>query len=262
MAVASSPETGWEADGVSDVPSIHAVTDAVAVCHPDFLLTAARNMRALGDRGALHLRASTLPARLLHDIAVKLAVLQSETDCWLVINDRVDIALAVGARGAQLTSRSLSVSDAREVAPGIRIGASVHSAAEARSAERSGADWCIAGNVFATPSHPDREGGRLAFVRDIVAAVSIPVIAIGGVTPEDVASLLDAGAHGIATIRGAGWDGRTRVDTEPMATVLDARSPLSPGNPLGRYISEYDAYRRGERRDNPHDQRRPPRNTG
>ena len=247
---------------MSDVPVIHAVTDSAAVCRPDFLHTAERNMRALGSRGAVHLRGHMLPAKLLHGLAEKLADLQADTGCWLVVNDRVDIAAAVGARGVQLTSRSMTVRDARAVAPRQRVGTSIHTLQEALDSERDGADWCVAGNIFPTPSHPDRDGAKESFVRDLVGAVSIPVIAIGGVEAEDIPALLDAGAWGVATIRGSGWDGRTEsIAPEAHATVLDARAGTSPVSPLARYISTYDAYRRGQRSAQPHDQRRPPGNS-
>lgn len=241
-----------------EIPIFHAVTDAASVARPGFLDIAARNMRAMGSRGAIHLRAALLPARLVHDLAVELVVIQQETGCWLVVNDRIDIALAVGARAVQLTSRSLAVADAKRIARGIPVGASVHSIADAEAAERAGADWCIAGNVFPTPSHPERQGGHATFIRAITAAVSIPVIAIGGVTPDDVRVLLDSGAYGVATIRGAGWDASTTEQAERTETVLNAHSVGSPAGALAGYISEYDAYRRGEGRNDPHDQRRNP----
>lgn len=210
-------------------------------------------MQAFGARIAIQLRAPMLPAKIVYDVAEALARFQSDTGSWLIVNDRVDIALAVGAKGIQLTSKSMTVEDARIAAPGATIGASVHSVEEAIQAQKAGAAWCVAGNVFATATHPGRPGRRIEFIHEIAKAVSIPVIAIGGVKPRDVGLLLEAGAYGIATIRGAGWSesADTRYD-EPLATVLGAQRESGPVIPLSHYIWEYDAYRGDERRDHAH----------
>ena len=92
--------------------------------------------------------------------------------------------------------------DVQAIAPVLRIGASVHSADEARDAESAGADWCVAGHVFETPSHPGVPRRESTFISDVVAAVTFPVIAIGGIRPEHVRSLVHRGAHGVAAIRG------------------------------------------------------------
>jgi thiamine-phosphate diphosphorylase len=159
-------------------------------------------MRALGPRGAVHLRARIVPSVRLLALATALAEAQEETGCWLVANDRVDLALAVDAAGAQLTSRSLAVADARRIAPDLALGASVHDAEQARAAEREGADWVVAGHVFETASHPGAAGRGMSFLAAVREATTLPIVAIGGIAPEHVPRLLDAGAHGVAAIRG------------------------------------------------------------
>lgn len=159
-------------------------------------------MRALGERGALHLRARWMPAASTYEVAVMLRESQESTGCWLVVYDRVDIALASGARAAQLTTRSLSSAQARIVAPHLPLGASVHSVEEAVEAAGAGADWVVAGHVFGTPSHPGQPGRGAQLVRSISAATPIPCIAIGGIRPRHVPRLRAAGAHGVAVIRG------------------------------------------------------------
>ncbi len=192
-------------------------------------------MRALGPRGAVHLRANAASGRRLFDLATELAHYQTTTGAWLVINDRVDVALCVGARAVQLTTRSLTLADARQAvhvahaqsAP-IAIGASVHSVEEARASSEKAEDgmpaWLVAGHVFPTPSHPGAPERGASFLADICAAVPIPVIAIGGVRPTHMRQLLAAGAHGVAVIRGI-WHA---VDAERAAAD---------------YLSAYDAVR-------------------
>ena len=187
------------------IPIVHAVTSDEIVARADFLDVACAVMSALGARGALHLRAGRATAARLQALAAGLEAAQAVTGAWLVVNDRLDLALACRARGAQLTSRSLRVADARRAAPALAVGASVHSLAEARAAAEEGASWLVAGHVFATTTHPGEEGRGLPFVRAVAAAVDVPIVAIGGVKPEHCAVLRQAGAYGLAVIRGI-WD--------------------------------------------------------
>ena len=187
------------------VPLVHAVTTDEVVGRADFVDVACAVMGALGPRGALHLRASRMSGGRLQALGETLAAAQLVTGAWLVVNDRVDVALAVGARGAQLTSRSLAAADARRAAPTLAIGASVHAVREGVEAAQGGADWLVAGQVFASPAHPGDDGRGMTFVESLVAAVRVPVIAIGGVRPQHCRALRLAGVHGVAVIRGI-WD--------------------------------------------------------
>jgi thiamine-phosphate diphosphorylase len=187
------------------LPVIHAVTSDEIVLRDDFIDVACAVMAKLGPRGALHLRAGRISAARLQTLAGGLEAAQAITGAWLVVNDRIDLALGARARGAQLTSRSLRVADARRAAPELALGASVHSLEEARVATSEGATWLVAGHVFATSSHPGEEGRGLPFVRALAAAVTIPIVAIGGVRPEHCRVLRASGAYGLAVIRGI-WD--------------------------------------------------------
>jgi thiamine-phosphate pyrophosphorylase len=119
----------------------------------------------------------------------------------VVVNDRLDVALASGADGVHLRGDSIAPHRARALAPApFLIGSSVHSAAEARACAAS-ADYLIAGTVFPTPSKPG--AARLLSangLREIVSAVDVPVLAIGGVTIDRIPEVAAAGAAGIAAI--------------------------------------------------------------
>lgn len=189
----------------SGVPFVHAVTTDEVVARADFVDVACAVMGVLGPRGALHLRATHANGATLQALGETLAVAQLVTGAWLVVNDRLDVALAVKARGAQLTSRSLTVADARRAAAPLAIGASVHRLSDGTEATTDGADWLVAGRVFASPAFPgDKEHG-LEFVQLLVASTATPVIAIGGVRPAHCRALRMAGVHGVAAIRGI-WD--------------------------------------------------------
>ena len=125
----------------------------------------------------------------------------------VLVNDRLDVALAAGAGGVHLGEEGLPVAAVRawpgERATGhFRIGKSCHSLDAARAAETDGADYIFFGPVFATPSKlaygAPQGTGRLAAV---CRAVKIPVIAIGGISPENAAECIAAGAAGLAAIR-------------------------------------------------------------
>lgn len=125
----------------------------------------------------------------------------------IVINDRLDVALAVQAGGVHLGEKSLPPQEAKRLARALGredflVGVSCHSLEAAKAAERNGAVYLFFGPVFATPSKAGYGAPQgLERLAEICRAVSIPVLAIGGVTQENCAACLAAGASGIAAIR-------------------------------------------------------------
>ena len=151
---------------------------------------------------AVQVREKDLGAADLALLCRRLRGLTLDTQALLIVNDRVDVALAVGADAVQRASTSLPVKDIRGLVGGqLKIGASVHSLPEAIEAEIHGADWVVFGPIYDTPSKrgfgPPQGLDKLARV---ATAVKIPVIAIGGITPERVREVTRAGAHGVAVI--------------------------------------------------------------
>ncbi|HWF86384.1 MAG TPA: thiamine phosphate synthase [Vicinamibacterales bacterium] len=119
----------------------------------------------------------------------------------VVVNDRLDVALACGAHGVHLRTDSIPPSQARPLGPpGFLVGRSVHSAAEAAQVAAD-VDYLIAGTVFITASKPPGHGPLgVGGLRAISRSVRVPVLAIGGVTGERIAELGGSGAAGIAAI--------------------------------------------------------------
>lgn len=200
-SVTSAP-TAVSSSATARVPVVHAVTSDEIIARPDFIDVACGVMGALGPRGALHLRAPRLGAAALYGLAEALAAAQNITGAWLIVTDRVDVALAVRARGAQLTSRSLLTADARHAAPTLALGASVHGVTEGAAEARAGADWLVVDHAFA-PAAGD--GPSTTRIERLVALVTTPIVAIGGIRPQHCRALRMAGAHGVAVIRGI-WD--------------------------------------------------------
>jgi len=152
---------------------------------------------------AVQLREKDVAVRDLLALAKELRESTRRHAARLVINDRADVALAAGADGVQRTHTSLPVSALRAISPpGFLIGASTHSLAEARQAEAAGADFVVFGPVYDTPSK--RAFGApqgLGALEAVAGAVSRPVIAVGGITPDRVREVVAAGAAGVAVIR-------------------------------------------------------------
>jgi thiamine-phosphate pyrophosphorylase len=188
-----------------ELPALHLVTDDQVVARPGFLDDARRVVEAGGGRIALHLRAPAAPGRRMYDLGAALRRMTAEAGAWLIVNDRADVALAVEADGVQVGGRGMLAADARRVIGGGRmLGVSVHSAEEARDALAGKPDFLLAGTIWQTPSHPGRPGAGVGLVQEI-AALGVPLIAIGGVTPARVAEARDAGSAGVAVLRGV-WD--------------------------------------------------------
>ena len=203
------------------LPVLHAVTSDDVLARGDLVASAIAIMRAGGSRVAVHLRSGTLTAREMMRLAQELTPVQASTGARLVINDRVDLAMSVGAWGVQLTTRSIRPADARRVAPLLVVGASVHTVTDATLAERDGAAWVVAGHVYETPSHEGAAGRGEAFVREVCGRVQLPVVAIGGITPQRVGALVAAGARGIAAIRGV-WADSANAASQACADYLSA----------------------------------------
>ena len=151
---------------------------------------------------AVQVREKDLPALELAALCRRLRESTREHGALLIVNDRADVALATGADGVQRTHASLSIADLRAISDKrLRISASTHSREEAVDATAEGADWIVFGPVYDTPSK--RRYGTpqgLAALERVAAAVKVPVIAIGGITPDRVAEVRAAGAHGVAAI--------------------------------------------------------------
>jgi thiamine-phosphate diphosphorylase len=212
--VTASPEPRTRA-----IPRFHVVTDDAILEDPAFVLRAAPVLEAGGASLALHLRSRSISGRALYEIATACRDAAAASGAWVLVNDRVDVALASGVDGVQLGRSSLPPETVRRIAPGLRIGASVHDNAEAESSVASGADFLLAGTLFWSESHPDREGTGVGWL-ERVSVLGVPTIGIGGITPDRVREVVGSGACGVAAIRGI-WSQR-----DPAAATADYLAQL------------------------------------
>lgn len=150
----------------------------------------------------VQLRGHQLSAADMYTLALTLHPLCQRYAAACIINDRVDVGLAVRAEGFQLGRRSLPLPMVRQLAgEDYLLGASVHSQEEARAAVANGADFLIAGTIFASHSHPGEPPSGLDLLHDIKQTLpAYPLLAIGGITSENAEQAMVAGADGVAVI--------------------------------------------------------------
>jgi thiamine-phosphate diphosphorylase len=177
-------------------PSVHAGTG-----QEDALL----GRVAIAARAGVHLiqiRQAAIDARCLHRVVARSVQAVAGTAARILVNDRLDVALAAGAHGVHLRGGSMSAARVRAVAPpGFLIGRSVHSADESqRMALEGGLDYMLFGTVFATPSKPGTVGVGTAALTAACAGVAVPILALGGMGLQGLVSVGRSGAAGWAAI--------------------------------------------------------------
>jgi len=158
--------------------------------------------RAALDGGArlIQLRDKTREKGLQLPVAEALQRLCRQRGALFIVNDHVDLALAVGADGVHVGQKDLPVAVVRRLAPELVIGCSTNDPEEARRAEADGADYVSVGRLFPTGSKDDTRPATAETLRAVKAAVSLPVCAIGGINESNIDAVIAAGANMAAVI--------------------------------------------------------------
>ena len=180
---------------------VHYVADHNPVAAPERVVALVEVVLGAGVR-CVQLRSKDRSDRQRYEVARGVAALCREAGSMCVVNDRIDIALAVGADGAHVGPDDLPVAQARRLlGPRAVLGASAYTLEEALAAAAGGASYLGVGPCYQTASKDGLPGpiGAEGLAR-IAGAVHIPVIAIGGVTAARAPELLEAGAFGVAVI--------------------------------------------------------------
>lgn len=154
-----------------------------------------------GGVKAVQLREKDLNAWELFELAQGMRRLTKDYHAKLFINDRVDVAMSVGADGIHLGQNSFSAREVRKIFHKAIIGVSTHSVEEAEIAEKQGADFVTLGPIFYTPSKVGYgEPLGVALIKKVKREIKIPVFAIGGIKMDSINEVIQAGADGVAVI--------------------------------------------------------------
>jgi thiamine-phosphate pyrophosphorylase len=180
---------------------LYLITDRKLFSAPCSMYFAIENALEAGAN-VIQLRENDLPVKELLDMAVWMRELTKEYGAKLIINDRVDVALSVEADGVHLGRKGIPAYAVRKISGDkLTIGVSTHGIEEALDAEKDGADFITLGPIYRTPSKL-RYGNPLGIdiLREVKSRISIPVFAIGGIKPDRVREVREAGADGVAVI--------------------------------------------------------------
>lgn len=184
--------------GSRTVPRLLLVTDLGAA--GGLVAPIERALRQETPRGvAVQLRAKALPARELLEAAVALRAITRAAGALLVVNGRIDVAIAAQADGVHLPETGVPPEAVRALMPEALVGVSCHDAAGLARASAEGADYAVLGPIGRVPGKNEPLG--VAGFRALRERTSIPVLALGGVGASEVPALVAAGAHGVAVIR-------------------------------------------------------------
>ena len=154
-----------------------------------------------GGGRLVQLREKTMPAVELLPVARRLARRCREAGALFIVNDRADIAVAADAGGLHVGQDDMPARDARSLLrPGMVLGVSTHDEAQARAAVADGADYVAVGSIFPTTSRAGFQLVGRELIRRVRPVVPVPLVAIGGITLDNAAEVMRAGADGVAVI--------------------------------------------------------------
>ena len=152
-----------------------------------------------GGVNVVQVRERDLPGGELYELVARLIAIAG-SHALVLVNDRLDVALATGADGVQLGAMAMPTEAVRPLAPNLLLGRSVHDVACAAEAAARGADLLVVGTMFATGSHPGISPAGPNLLRKIAATNHLPLIGIGGIGAANAAQVIAAGASGVAVI--------------------------------------------------------------
>lgn len=169
-------------------------------CHPRPLTAVVEQACRQGIK-AVQLREKDLSGRALFVLAGELREITRKWKAKLFINDRTDVALAVGADGVHCRETSMDPKNIKRVRSSIMVGCSVHSMQASRQAEKEGADFLLFGPVYYTASKAKYGPPQgISTLQKVADTINIPVFAVGGITPGRAPECRSAGAYGVAGI--------------------------------------------------------------
>jgi len=204
---------------------LYAVTDLKDV-QPDTL----SRIESAYEGGAdiIQLRSKTLPDRILYDVGLRIRQIANRRRKLFFVNDRLDLALAVGADGLHIGQDDFPVSRIREIISSTRaelfLGKSTHSLEQAVAASSEDVDYIGVGPVFSTPTKPDYAAIGPELIRNVSNTVKKPYVVIGGIDLQNIQIVLDAGARRIAVVRAIFQTGDTYESARQLRSKIEKHS--------------------------------------
>jgi thiamine-phosphate pyrophosphorylase len=212
-------------------PSLYVVLDRTASAGRD--LEVILDATLAGGCRMIQLREKEWPSGRLLPLAERLRNRCRRSGATFIVNDRVDLALAVGADGVHLGQDDLPPRAARPLLrPGMVLGRSTHSVGQAREAQADGADYIAIGSMFPTRTKPDFQLVGPELIRAIRPETRSPLVGIGGVTRENVAEVIRAGADGVAVISAVCGAPDPAAATREFLAAIRAARDLTGRRPL------------------------------
>jgi len=211
-------------------PTLYVVLDRTVARGRDLddLLAAAIE----GGCRMVQLREKEWPSGRVLPLAQRLRARCRATGVTFVVNDRVDLALALDADGVHLGQDDLPARLARPLlAPGMILGISTHSVSQARAAQADGADYVAVGSMFATRSKAEFELVGPELVRKLRAEIRVPLVGIGGITHDNVDEVIRAGADGVAVISAVCAADDPRAASARFVALIQAGRGLTAARP-------------------------------
>ena len=179
--------------------SVYLVTDHRDKTDEEFLKIIEEAIK--GGTSIVQLREKTASTKDFYQLALKVKEITSKYDVPLLINDRIDIALAVDSEGVHIGQDDMPADIARKIIGEDKIlGVSASTVEEAKKAQEGGADYIGSGAVFPTATKDDADSVSKEELKEIVDSIDIPAVAIGGITLENAGTLKDTGIAGFSVV--------------------------------------------------------------
>ena len=181
-----------------------------------------------GGAEMIQLREKTIPSGTLLPLAERLRARCRAAGVPFIVNDRVDLAVAADADGVHLGQEDLPPAAARALMkPGMILGISTHSEAQAAAAQAAGADYVAVGSMFPTATKPEFQLVGPALARRVRPLVRVPLIGIGGITPDNAREVVEAGCDGVAVISAVCGAPDPAAATRRFVAAVDAARSVS-----------------------------------